>query len=139
MPKNKKIVNSHPLEYGGILFKSKLEKMAFITLKEHGLPVKYEPEKFKPKVPFFSKSKGSKSLKQNTMKLIDISYTPDFLFTYRGYLVVIETKGFCNDMFPVKRKLFREWLEKNCPKSIYFEIYSKIQLLQAINIIKNLK
>ena len=62
---NKKIKNASPLEYDGISFKSKLEKMIYQTLKEQGFPVEYEP-----------------------------------------------------------------------PKSIYFEIYTKKQLLQAINIIK---
>lgn len=31
---NKKIINASPLEYDGIFFKSKLEKMAYQTLKE---------------------------------------------------------------------------------------------------------
>jgi hypothetical protein len=44
-----------------------------------------------------------------------------------------------NDVFPIKKKLFRAWLEEHYPKSIYFEIYTKRQLLQAIDIINNLK
>lgn len=46
MSENKKIKNASPLEYEGISFKSKLEKMAYQTLREHGLPVEYEPQKF---------------------------------------------------------------------------------------------
>jgi hypothetical protein len=142
---NKKILNATPLEYDGIQFKSKLEKMAYQTLRENSLPVEYEPKKFiiwegfKPTVPFYDKDKVTRMLKLDSKKLVSISYTPDFLIKYNGYLVVLEMKGALNDTYPIKRKMFRKWLEENEPKSIYFEIYTKKQLLQAIEIIKNLK
>lgn len=142
--RNKKVVNAQPLEYEGILFKSKLEKMTFITLKEAGFPVEYEPQKiiifkgFRPTVPFYDKNNVTRMLALHMKKLIDITYTPDFMFEYEGHLVIIECKGFTNDVFPIKKKLFRAWLEDH-PESIYFEIYSKKQLLQAIDIIKQLK
>ena len=146
MPKkqeNRKVKNAHPLEYEGILFKSQLEKMTFITLKEAGFPVEYEPQKivifkgFKPTTPFYDKNKATRMLKLQMNKLIDITYTPDFMFEYNNYLIIIEAKGFTNDTFPIKKKLFRAWLE-NHPESIYFEVYSKKQVLQAIEIIKQL-
>lgn len=146
MPKkqeNRKVKNAHPLEYEGILFKSQLEKMTFITLKEAGFPVEYEPQKivvfkgFKPTTPFYDKNKATRMLKLQMNKLIDITYTPDFMFEYNNHLIIIEAKGFTNDTFPIKKKLFRAWLE-NHPESIYFEVYSKKQVLQAIEIIKQL-
>lgn len=133
MPKkqeNRKVKNAHPLEYEGILFKSQLEKMTFITLKEAGFPVEYEPQKivvfkgFKPTTPFYDKNKATRMLKLQMNKLIDITYTPDFMFEYNNHLIIIEAKGFTNDTFPIKKKLFRAWLE-NHPESIYFEVYSK--------------
>lgn len=145
MPENKKIRNATPLVYQDIHFKSKLEVMVYATLKEAGFPVEYEPEKFilwegyKPSVPFFNKDKKTRMLKQDTKKLLNITYTPDFVFKHNGWMVIIEVKGFENDSFPYKKKLFRKWLEDNAPQSIYFELYSKKQLLQAIEIIKNLK
>ena len=141
---NKKIKNASPLEYDGISFKSKLEKMIYQTLKEQGFPVEYEPHKFvlwqgfRPTVPFYDKDKSTRMLKLESKKIIDITYTPDFVFIYKGFLVIIEAKGMENDRFYLKKKMFRKWLEDNNPKSIYFEIYTKKQLLQAINIIKNL-
>ncbi len=141
---NKKILNASPLEYDGISFKSKLEKMAYQTLKENHLPVEYEPKKFiiwegfKPTVPFYNKDAKTRMLKQETKKLISISYTPDFVLNYNGYLVILELKGMENDIYPLKKKMFRKWLEENEPHSIYFEIYTKKQLLQAIEIIKKL-
>lgn len=142
---NKKILNATPLEYDGITFKSKLEKMTYQTLRENGFPVEYEPKKFiiwegfKPTVPFYNKDKNTRMLKLELKKVINTTYTPDFTFRYNGYLVIIESKGMENDLFPLKKKMFRKWLEENEPKSIYFEIYTKRQLLQAIEIIKNLK
>lgn len=142
---NKKIKNASPLEYDNIQFKSKLEKMVYQTLKEEDFPVEYEPRKFtiwegfKPTVPFYNKDKSTRMLKQDNKKIINVSYTPDFVFRCNEYLIVIEAKGIENNCFYLKKKMFRKWLEENEPKSIYFEIYTKKQLLQAIDIIKNLK
>lgn len=141
---NKKIKNASPLEYDDIYFKSQLEKMIYQTLREQGFPVEYEPHKFvlwqgfRPTVPFYDKDKYTRMLKLESKKIIDITYTPDFVFTYKGFLVIIEAKGMENDCFYLKKKMFRKWLEDNHPKSIYFEIYTKKQLLQAISIIQNL-
>ena len=141
---NKKIINASPLEYDGISFKSKLEKMAYQTLKEQGFTVLYEPKKFiiwegfRPNVPFYNKDASTRMLKMDRKKVIDISYTPDLMFEYNNHLIIIEMKGFENNTYPLKKKIFRKWLESNYPNSIYFEIFTKKQLLQAINIIKNL-
>lgn len=141
---NKKIINASPLEYDGISFKSKLEKMAYQTLKEQGFPVLYEPRKFiiwegfRPNVPFYNKDASTRMLKMDNKKVIDISYTPDLMFEYNNHHIIIEMKGFENNTYPLKKKIFRKWLESNYPNSIYFEIFTKKQLLQAIDIIKNL-
>lgn len=141
---NKKIINASPLEYDGISFKSKLEKMAYQTLKEQGFPVLYEPKKFiiwegfRPNVPFYNKDASTRMLKMDSKKVIDISYTPDLMFEYNNHLIIIEMKGFENNTYPLKKKIFRKWLESNYPNSIYFEIFTKKQLLQAIDIIKKL-
>lgn len=145
MKANKKIKNATPLEYDGIHFKSKLEKMIYQTLKENHLPVEYEPlkftiwEGFKPTIPFYNKDKNTRMLKLENKKIINITYLPDFVFKHKGYLIIIEGKGKENETFPIKKKIFRKYLEKNAPKSIYFEIYTKKQLMQAIDIIKNLQ
>lgn len=141
---NKKIINASPLEYDGIFFKSKLEKMAYQILKDQGFPVLYEPKKFiiwegfRPNVPFYNKDASTRMLKMDSKKVIDISYTPDLMFEYNNHLIIIEMKGFENNTYPLKKKIFRKWLESNYPNSIYFEIFTKKQLLQAIDIIKNL-
>lgn len=144
MIENKKIKNASPLEYDNINFKSKLEKMIYQTLKENNFPVLYESRKFilwegfKPSIPFYNKDNKTRLLKLDNHKLINITYTPDFIFTYKGYFIIIEAKGIENDIYPLKKKLFRKLLESKFPNSIYFEIYNKRQLSQAIDIIKNL-
>lgn len=141
---NKKIKNATPMEYDDIHFKSKLEVMAYKTLKEAGFPVMYEPMKyviwngFKPTVPFYDRDSATKLLKPNEKKLINITYTPDLMFPYKGRNIIIELKGLESGTFPIKKKLFRAYLEQNCPNSLYFEVFSKRQLLQAMEIIKSL-
>lgn len=144
MTENKKIKNASVSEFDGITFKSKLEKTCYQILKEEGFPVEYEPikftiwEGFKPTVPFYNKDKVTRMLKLDNKKVISISYTPDFIINYKDYLIVIEIKGLENDCFYLKKKMFRKWLEENKPNSIYFEVYSKKQLNQTIDIIKQL-
>lgn len=160
---NKKIKNATAVESSGISFKSKLEKTCYTTLKEEGFEPQYEPrtfilvEPFKPITPFYDKEtdkqkskrlsehRGSlaRELVENTTKVQSIKYTPDFYFRYEDLDVYIECKGFENDCFYLKKKLFRKYLDKTLQEdgqqSIYFEIYTKNQLLQAIEIIKNKK
>lgn len=141
---NKKIINATPKSYNGIDFKSLIEVMVYKTLLQEGFNPEYEKETFtlweglKPEVPFYNKNKSTGMLKLDTRVLLPITYTPDFTFMYRGTLVIIEAKGFENDVFPVKKKMFRKYLQENNRSSIYFEIYTKRQLLQAIEIIRSL-
>lgn len=157
---NKKVRNATAIESSGISFKSKLEKICYDTLKEMGFEPQYEPrtfiliEPFTPKTPFYDKetnsqrnrrmdaNKGSNSreLVLNKTKVQSIKYTPDFYIRYKDTDVYIECKGFENDCFYLKKKLFRRHLDKvledEGQKSMYFEIYTKTQLLQAVNIVK---
>lgn len=143
MAENKKIKNATQNTVDGIEFKSRLEAMIYKVLKENGFDPKYEPWKFtiwegyRPKVPFYDRDSKTGLLKNNTTKLIDMTYTPDFCFDYGNLFVIVEAKGLENDRFPIKKKLFRKSLEEWKTPVIYFEIYSKKQLLQAIEIIKN--
>lgn len=140
---NKKILNAKPLTVNGIAFKSRLEVMVYTELKKAGFKPKYEPytyvlwKGFKPTVPFYDVDKDTKMLKLNDKKIIDIKYTPDFRFEHNGKTIYVEAKGKENDVYYIKKKLFRNYLETTEKDSLYFEIHTKKQLLQAINIIKN--
>ena len=75
-------------------------------------------------------------------RLIDkeIKDKPDFYVRFRDLDIYIEAKGVENDVFYIKKKLFIKYLDnlyiKTGQRSMYFEIYTKRQLLQAIEIIK---
>ena len=158
---NKKIRNATQSISGGITFKSKLEKSIYDTLLEQGFNPKYEPitfviwEGFRPTIPYYDRetnyqrdvrlaaSGGSsaKMLVRKKARILNVQYTPDFYFKYNDLNVYIEAKGMENDVFYLKKKMFIKYLNdrylEKGERSIYFEVYTRKQLLQAIEIIKN--
>ena len=159
---NKKIRNATQSSSKGITFQSQLEKSIYNTLLQQGFEPQYEPttftlwEGFEPITPYYDKetdkqkikrlsegidTRASKILIQKTGKIVGIRYTPDFYFKYNDLNVYIEAKGIENDVFYIKKKMFIKYLDnlytEKAEKSIYFEVYTKKQLLQAIEIIKS--
>lgn len=159
---NKKIRNATQSNSKGITFKSLLEKSIYNTLLQQGFTPQYEPitftlwDGFTPITPYYDRETDkqkmkrisggtstcvSKMLIQKTGKIVGIRYTPDFYFKYNGLNVYIEAKGIENDVFYIKKKMFIKYLDdlyiKTGERSIYFEVYTKKQLLQAIEIIKS--
>lgn len=154
---NKKIRGATVTKSLGITFKSQLEKSLFKTLLELGFSPQYEPETFvvwrgfTSVTPFYDREtnaqrdrrdpKSPKILVAKSDIVQPIRYTPDIYFEYNGINVWIEAKGMENDVFYIKKKLFRKYLDDKLAstgkKSLYFEIYTKRQLLQAIEIIKS--
>lgn len=138
---NKKIINATKNSYKNIEFKSILEQRLYRTMVDAGFKPKYEKKKFvlqkgfRPTKPFYTEDRKHNLVLSKT-KLQEITYTPDFTFEYNGILVIVEAKGFINDVYPVKRKLFRKMLERMRKPVLFFEIYSKRQMLAAIDIIK---
>lgn len=141
---NRKIKNSTPEEYSDIRFKSKLEVMVYKTLLQHGFEPEYEThtytiwEGFRPTVHFYTRNKAKATI-LNLKKLINITYTPDFYMEYQGLKIIIEVKGFENDLFPYKFKMFRKHIEDLPDRENYliFEVFTKKQLLEFIQIIKD--
>lgn len=161
---NKKIRNAQRNEYDGIQFKSVFEKQVYICLKEAGFDVLYEPytytliDSFIPKTLFYDKETPKQRLKRiasgksedkrtilipKTNKVSPIKYTPDFMVIYNGVTYHIEAKGIENDVYYLKKKLFRLYLDREFKKtgqeSMFFEVYTKHQVNQVIDIIKNRK
>lgn len=159
---NKRIRNATQSSSKGITFKSQLEKSLYNTLLQQGFEPQYEPttftlwEGFEPITPYYDKetdkqkikrlsdgidTRTSKILIQKTDKIVGIRYTPDFYFKYKDLNVYIEAKGIENDVFYIKKKMFIKYLDNLCiekgERSIYFEVYTKKQLLQAVEIIKS--
>lgn len=153
---NKKIKNAKNDVLDGIKFKSRIEKNVYQKLKDYGVTASYEKTtfplqySFKPTKPLITKNKFKK-LSKNVIPVKDlcvydnrlvkpITYTPDFVFDYNGKTIVIEVKGFANDTFPIKFKLFRYLLEtdelyKECNIEIWL-IYTVKQLEECLNHLK---
>lgn len=142
MAENKKIRNARESVFNGIHFKSKLEESFYKTLVAAGLEPDYELTKFvlvegfKPTVPFYNRSK-SKVFRMDMTKVRDITYTPDFTILHNDTMFIIEAKGIENDTFPLKKKLFRRFLESIEMPCVYFEVHTKRELLEVIKIIKS--
>lgn len=161
MPKNKKIRNATITKIKGITFKSQLEKTVYRALIENGIQPEYEKytfvlwDGFTPITPFYDqetdKQQEKRNLEENpdkktpkklilkSEKVVGIRYTPDFHFKKGDVDIWIEVKGMENDVFYIKKKLFRKFLDDKFinkgEKSMFFEIYTKRQLLQALKII----
>lgn len=136
---NKKIKNATKTTSSGIEFKSYLESMIYKTLIEHGITPLYEERTFefvpriRPTVPFYNRVNKVFGLEAKPLQ--PITYTPDFTFEYNGILIIIEAKGFENDVYPVKKNLFRRHLETLSTPVMFFEIRTKKELLVALNLI----
>ncbi|MBP5700523.1 MAG: hypothetical protein J6W71_06750 [Methanobrevibacter sp.] len=147
---NKKIINATPSSLGCVSFRSKLEKSVYEAFLGEGMELQVEPKKivlvegFYPKVPFFKESTTKpKSLILSKRKLLEVTYTPDFYLLYKNMDIWIEAKGFPNDVFYLKEKLFLKYLENNEErvgrKAVYFKVKTKRQALEAIKILKEWK
>ena len=144
--KNNKIKNATTIVFDDILFKSILERRAYEFLKNKGFDVKYEPktyvlwEGFKPTVPFYKRTNSNNTDKRifelQSVKIQDIKYTPDFYFNYKGIDVFIEMKGFENDTYYLKEKMFRKYLETT-GNSIFFKIKTLKELNQSLLILED--
>ena len=103
---NKKVKNATPTIVDGIRFRSKLEVYTYEQLKKHKIIAEYENVKFTL----------LDSFRYNNEAVRPMTYTPDFV----GDDFIIECKGFRNDAFPLRWKLFKYFLYMN---KLKFDLY----------------
>lgn len=141
------------MEKFGIEFKSKFEARTYEELLNAGFSPEYEHISFNLTESFYpimkcydrhySRTERKKVFGLNIAKIQAITYTPDFTFTVGDYLIVIECKGKENDVFPLKKKLFRRWIDSyyrlTRVEILYFEIHSLGELRETIEIINGLQ
>ena len=148
MQENKKVKNTRKGEYNGIQFRSHLEIICYKRLIESGFTPEYESQtfilldKFKlTRVLFYAPVKGG--LKLYPRGIMSMTYTPDFYLEHKGYKILFDTKGQPNETYPLKKKLFLKQLEERSiitnEKFIFFEPHNQKQILEAIQIIKQLE
>ena len=110
------------IEYDGIKFRSKLEAYCYKKLKEANIYAEYEQHRYTllPNFKFDNKT------------IRAITYLPDFV----GKNFVIECKGYANESFPLREKLFKYYLTKNEPHMQYFLVKTQKQIDALIDKLK---
>lgn len=137
------IRNAQPMLYYGIQFKSKLELYTYKKLKEANIKFSYEEHKFEllPKFIYQGKSmelltrKGVKTFDWQSENVRGITYLPDFV-DLRGKWV-IECKGYPNLAFPLKWKMFKQYMNENHPGFTLYMPRNQKQVDIAIQHIKD--
>jgi hypothetical protein len=126
--------------YDGITFASGLEKYMYITLKEAGIDFKYESRTYQlldtfqfdsSSIERQSNGKGD-FVDRGNKKILGIKYTPDF----EGDGWTCETKGRANDSFPLRYKLFKDWIRKNDPGRLLLKPQTQAECYESVEIIK---
>jgi len=121
---NQKVKNATAITIDGINFRSKLEAYTYDHLTKAGLTFEYESKKFTllekfeyPADSFESyKSKKVKYFGLIKNKVRGITYLPDFVSEEDNW--IIEVKGYANDAFPLKWKMFKNLL-RDTPYTLY--------------------
>ena len=140
-PQNKKVRNATAKVYKGIKFRSKLELFTYRKLEDADIDALYEKKKyvlqegFRYSATVYEPHK-TKGYIPTTTKIRDITYTPDFVDPHGRW--IIEVKGFANDVFPVKWKMFKNYLMQQDDPPVLFLPRNQKQVLETIELIKEL-
>lgn len=139
---NAKIKNARKVVYNDIVFRSKLECDAYKLLISEGFTPEYESysfillEGFTPQKPFYINGEPQIDKKGRPKINQSWKYTPDFIVKYNGIKIYIEMKGFPNDLWPYKRKMFLKMIDSE--NSLFFEVSSISGLRKTIERIKTI-
>jgi hypothetical protein len=145
---NKKIKGAVSVEFNNIKFKSRLEKACYQRLLNSGLTFFYEPERIVifpgrrlGRATYFQPdSRNKKKVGAAIKPLLPITYTPDFLVVVDNNWCYFDVKGYANDRYPLKKKMFLSYLDEIVNKNCYFfEVHSVAQIDHTIQIIKEMR
>lgn len=123
MYKNKKIKNAQPTVYNNIKFRSKLEAECARIMDEKGIEYKYEPFSIELMPSFQYEGKSYRAW----------TYSPDFIVFNS---IIIEIKGFPNDLWGVKKKMILKYIVDNNYIYEFYEVKNTNQLLKLIEELK---
>jgi len=141
--KRGKIKNATKVTQDGLTFRSKLELYTYNKLKENNIKFEYETKRFTlidkfvyPKNSYESyKSKGSKKFDKRSNNIRSMTYLPDFVNEKDKW--IIEVKGFANDSFPLRWKIFK-YITKSNPYTLFLPSNAK-EVDETIKILNNIK
>jgi hypothetical protein len=146
---NKKIKNATLSIEEGIHFRSILEKTCNRELSKLPVVFQYEKHKYKLMEGFrlsnnlhFIHPKGKRfgefESKAGKECIIGITYTPDFVYEDDSMIIVIECKGYKNDTYPLKCRLFLSQLQDLQKEIYFFEPHTTRQIKSSVDIIKTI-
>ena len=126
--------------YKGITFQSKLELCCYKELENNNIPVEYEKTTFTIfeglVYPQACYEGTQRRLYNKGSKIRPITYTPDFVDPNGKF--IIETKGYANESFPLRWKLFKKHLKDNNHHYVLFMPRNKKQVDEVVELIKQL-
>ena len=135
-----KVKNAKKSTYDGKEFKSNLELHCYKGLKAANIKVDYEDTTFTifdPLVyPQACYEGTTRKLYNKGSKIRAITYTPDFVDPNGKF--IIETKGYANESFPLRWKLFKKHLKDNNHHYVLFMPRNKKQVDEVVELIKQL-
>ena len=135
-------VRSKKVSFDGITFASGLEKYMYQALKKAKIKAKYEgqtyvlQEAFDFKVDSFERQANGKGemVNRGQKKIQSIKYTPDFISSS----FIIECKGRANESFPIRWKMFKNYVKNHMPHVILYKPQNQKECDKVIElIIKN--
>ena len=129
--------------YDGIKFASGLEKYMYIALKKAKIKAKYEgktytiQEGFEFDVQSYERQSNGKGEFKNrgNKKILPIKYTPDFVSNN----FIIECKGRANESFPMRSKLFKNYVKANMPRVTLYKPQNQKECDTVIELITKSK
>ena len=141
MKRRRKTINrgGTKIAYDGFKFASGLERYCYMQLKKHKLFEGYEAEQFTLVDDFsfgnecYSRTMANKGdfTNRGGKKILPIRYTPDFT----GIDYIIECKGYANETFPIRWKLFKKWMVDNDDKRTLFKPSNQKEVDRTIQLI----
>tara|TARA_Y100000356_G_scaffold114843_1_gene103590 strand:- start:159 stop:599 length:441 start_codon:yes stop_codon:yes gene_type:complete len=135
-----KVKNVKKPTFDGIKFQSKLEMHCYKKLKEEKIPIEYEGTTFTifpaTVYPLACYEGTTKRLYNKGSKIRPITYTPDFVDPDGKF--IIETKGYANESFPLRWKLFKKHLKDTKQQYVLFMPRNKSQVDEVVELIKQL-
>ena len=135
-------VKSKKVTYDGITFASGLEKYMYMALAKADIKSNYEGqtyqllESFKFENESYERQANGKGdmVNRGCKNVLGIKYTPDFIADD----FIIETKGRANDSFPLRWKLFKDYVKNNLPDVTLYKPQNQKECDEVVElIIKN--
>ena len=134
-------VRAKKVSFDGIQFASGLEKYMYMALKKAKIKAKYEGQTYVLQEGFMLENKSyerqsngkGEMVNRGSKKILPIKYTPDFVSTS----FIIECKGRANESFPLRWKMFKNYINKHMKHVILYKPQNQKECDEVINLILN--